>query len=122
VVRGTPAGERGGGGSDSIGPFNTSPFYNVSEMGTRISQMGPINFQWDPNFPKGTHISQMGPYLAQRVPCLPEGYSGSFRCDLKGDGGRCEYDGEKRPPYWWNSVCRRRVSRLVRLNLSRAMG
>ena len=59
--KGDPAGERGGGGSELYCPFNTSPLLQRFRNGTRISQMGPINLQWDPNFPKGTHIFQMGP-------------------------------------------------------------
>jgi hypothetical protein len=104
VVRGTPLVSEGGGGSVSIGPSTHRRFHGDSENGTRISQMGPattkigpINLQWDSNFPKGTHIAQMGPYLGAGTLFLPEGYSGSFRCDLKGDGGRSDTTARRGP-------------------------
>ena len=64
VVRGTPLVSEGEGAQNSIAPSTHRRFYNDFRNGTRISQMGPTNFQWDPNLPKGTHIFQMGPYLA----------------------------------------------------------
>jgi hypothetical protein len=129
VVTGTPLVRRGEGTQTLYWPFNTSPFYNDSEMGPATSQMGPINCQLDPNFQKGTlvcqkgRVSQMGPYSPARDPIFTRGgvrhRSGAILVDRV---ALRECDGDKRLPYWWNSVCRCPVSRMVSLNRSGAMG
>jgi hypothetical protein len=65
VVRGTPQGKQGEGGSDSIAPLNISPFTTLFGNGTRNFADGTHNF---PNgtlfYQRGPDCPQMGPYLA----------------------------------------------------------